>query len=290
MTRAPAQFNRFFVSTDFSVSYRRAKQLQWQSQATSGYALLVVLNGELNYTLDGRSLALHAPQCVLFEPNATITISAQRGELLFLTFSASLVMQHAVAMQLIPPKSTVTFKPEHFSGDKRLDSLFAEFVSELTNERPGKEIVMHALIEQLLVHVLRNYSQPRRSEQLELSRAGLVDRRIRRSVELMHTQLDQDLTLRALAAASYLSPFHFARLFKKLTGATPHNYLAGIRAARAQLLLAETELSVTEIGARVGYLSASHFTKAFRLATGTTPREFRKALISSNHASAIERQ
>ena len=290
MTRSTAQVNRFFVLTDFSVSYRRAKQLQWQSQGASVYALLVALNGELNYTLDGTSRELDARQFVLFEPNASLTIKAQSAELLFLTCSASLVMQHAAAMHLIPPKSTVAFKPDHFSDDKRLDSLFADFVSELTDERPGKEIVMHALVEQLLVHVLRNYSQPRRSEQLELSRAGLVDRRIRRSVELMHTQLDQDLTLRALAAASYLSPFHFARLFKKLTGATPHNYLAGIRAARAQLLLAETELSVTEVGARVGYLSASHFTKAFRLATGTTPREFRKALIPSNHTSANERQ
>jgi len=290
MTRSTAQVNRFFVLTDFSVSYRRAKQLQWQSQGASVYALLVALNGELNYTLDGTSRELDARQFVLFEPNASLTIKAQSAELLFLTCSASLVMQHAAAMHLIPPKSTVAFKPDHFSDDKRLDSLFADFMSELTDERPGKEIVMHALVEQLLVHVLRNYSQPRRSEQLELSRAGLVDRRIRRSVELMHTQLDQDLTLRALAAASYLSPFHFARLFKKLTGATPHNYLAGIRAARAQLLLAETELSVTEVGARVGYLSASHFTKAFRLATGTTPREFRKALIPSNHTSANERQ
>jgi AraC family transcriptional regulator len=95
----------------------------------------------------------------------------------------------------------------------------------------------------------------------------------------MHAQLDQNLSLKAVAAASYLSPFHFSRLFKKLTGATPHNYLAAVRATRAQLLLAETEMSITEIGARVGYLSASHFTKAFRLATGTTPREFRKALI-----------
>jgi len=290
MTRPPAQLNRFFVASDFSVSYRRAKQLQWQSQATSGYSLLVALDAELSYTIEGSSLQLHAPEFVLFEPNAVITISAQRAALLFLTFSASLVLQNAAAMRLIPPKSTVTFKLEHFSGDKRLESLFAEFVSELTDEKPGKEIVMHALVEQLLVHVLRNYSQPRRSEELELSRAGLIDRRIRRSVELMHTQLDQDLTLRALAAASYLSPFHFARLFKKLTGATPHNYLAGIRAARAQLLLAETELSVTEVGARVGYLSASHFTKAFRLATGTTPREFRKAVIPSNNSSAIERQ
>jgi AraC family transcriptional regulator len=182
-------------------------------------------------------------------------------------------------MRLIPPKSIVTFTREHINGDQKLDALLVEFVSELAAEKPGKEIVMRALVEQALVHILRNYSTPRLSEDLELSRVGLVDRRIRRSVELMHTQLDQDLTLKALAAASYLSPFHFARLFKKLTGASPHNYLAGIRASRAQLLLADTDLSVTEIGARVGYLSGSHFTKAFRLATGTTPREFRKGAM-----------
>jgi AraC family transcriptional regulator len=183
-------------------------------------------------------------------------------------------------MRLIPPKSIVTFTTEHVHSDQRLNALLAGFVSELSGEEPGKEIVMRALVEQVLVHLLRNYSAPRLSEELELSRVGLVDRRIRRSVELMHTQLDQDLTLKELAAASYLSPFHFARLFKKLTGSSPHNYLAGIRATRAQLLLAETDLSVTEIGARVGYLSGSHFTKAFRIATGATPREFRKSLVS----------
>jgi AraC-like DNA-binding protein len=286
MTRPLAQFNRFFVSPDFSVSYRRAKQLEWQSQATSGYSLLAILKGQLTYALDGKPLELNASQFVLFQPNVSITANAREAELLFLTFSASLVMQHAEAMRLTPPKSTVMFKPGPIANDQKLAGVFAEFVAELTGEKPGQEIVMHALVEQLLVHLLRNYAQPRRSEELELSRVGLVDRRIRRSVELMHTQLDQELTLKALAAASYLSPFHFARLFKKLTGSTPHNYLAGIRAARAQLLLAETELSVTEIGARVGYLSASHFTKAFRLATGTTPREFRKALISPNNTEA----
>jgi AraC family transcriptional regulator len=183
-------------------------------------------------------------------------------------------------MRLIPPKSIVTFTGEPMRRDRKLEGLLEEFASELATEKPGRAIVMRALVEQLLVHILRSYSTPRLSEELELSRVGLVDRRIRRSVELMHTQLDQDLTLKALAAASYLSPFHFARLFKKLTGTSPHNYLAGIRATKAQLLLAETDLSVTEIGARVGYLSGSHFTKAFRLATGATPREFRKNIIA----------
>lgn len=280
MTRPLAQLNRFFVSTDYSVHYRKAKQLLWQNQASSGYGLLTTLDGQLNYAVHDRHSALHRSQSVVLEPNTSVTARGQQVELLFLTFSASLVIQHAAAMRLIPPKSIVTFTPEPVDDDPKLDALLAEFVSELAGQKPGKEIVMHALVEQTLVHILRNYSTPRLSEELELSRAGLVDRRIRRSVELMHTQLDQDLTLKELAAASYLSPFHFARLFKKLTGASPHNYLAGVRAARAQLLLAETDLSVTEVGARVGYLSGSHFTKAFRIATGATPREFRKGLVA----------
>lgn len=282
MTRPLAQLNRFFVSPDFSVYYRRAKQLVWQNQATSGYSLLTTLDGQLEYTLDGKPIPLASSQSVVLQPNTSVTARGQQVELLFVTLSASLVLQNAVAMRLTTPKSIVTFTHEHVNGDKRLDTLLAEFVAELTADKPGKEIVMRALVEQTMVHLLRNYSTPLLSEELELSRVGLVDRRIRRSVELMHSQIDQDLTLKSLAAASYISPFHFARLFKKLTGASPHNYLAGIRAARAQLLLAETDLSVTEIGARVGYLSGSHFTKAFRLATGATPREFRKGLISRN--------
>jgi AraC family transcriptional regulator len=174
----------------------------------------------------------------------------------------------------------VKFTSLTIDRDDRLTNLMGTFAVELIDEEPGKELVMRALVEQMLVHLLRRYSTTRRSDELELSRVGLVDRRIRRSVELIHAQLDQDLSLKSLAAASHLSPFHFSRLFKKLTGVTPHNYLAAIRATRAQSLLAGTDMSVTEIGARVGYLSASHFTKAFRLSTGTTPREFRKALIS----------
>jgi len=275
------QLNRFFVSPDFSVHYRKAKQLVWQNQATSGYSLLTTLSGKLEYSFDNKHAVLDVGESVIVEPNSSITAKGQRVDLLFLTFSASLVIQNAATMRLIPPKSIVTFTREHVH-DQKLTALLEEFAYELATDKPGKEIVMRSLAEHLLVHLLRSYATPRLSEELELSRVGLVDRRIRRSVELMHTQLDQDLTLKALAAASYLSPFHFARLFKKITGLSPHNYLASVRATKAQLLLAETDLSVTEIGARVGYMSGSHFTKAFRLATGATPREFRKSLVSRN--------
>ena len=98
MTRPLTQFNRFFVSPDFSVYYRRAKQLVWQSQASSGYSLLTILNGQLEYTLDGKPISLESSHSVVLQPNTSVTATGGQVELLFITLSASLVLQDAAAM------------------------------------------------------------------------------------------------------------------------------------------------------------------------------------------------
>jgi len=282
MTVPQTPSNRFLINPEYSVLYRSAAHLKWEIHASSAYSFLAVFSGVLDLSFNGDSLKLNPGQSRILEPNTSLTASGKRVEVLDITISPALALQHAVTMKLIPAKSMIAFSENVIQNDTRLDRILGDLSSELEAESPGKEIIVRALVEQLVVQLLRNYSAARLSEELELSRVGLVDRRIRRSVELMYTQLDQDLSLKDVAAASYLSPFHFARLFKKITGSTPHNYLAGIRSTRAQRLLAESDLSITEIAARVGYLSASHFTKAFRQATGTTPREFRKALINQN--------
>jgi AraC family transcriptional regulator len=282
MTVPQTPSNRFLINPEYSVLYRSAAHLKWEIHASSAYSFLAVFSGVLDLSFNGDSLKLNPGQSRILEPNTSLTASGKRVEVLDITISPALALQHAVTMKLIPAKSMIAFSENVIQNDTRLDRILGDLSSELEAESPGKEIIVRALVEQLVVQLLRNYSAARLSEELELSRVGLVDRRIRRSVELMYTQLDQDLSLKDVAAASYLSPFHFARLFKKITGSTPHNYLAGIRSTRAQRLLAESDLSITEVAARVGYLSASHFTKAFRQATGTTPREFRKALINQN--------
>jgi len=280
MTRPQAVLNKFLVRSDFALYYRQAKQFSWQNQVTANYAVLFVLAGQLDCLINENHVELRESHGLVVEPNVRIDAQGKPVEFLFLTVSPASVLEHAVSMRLSSPQSTVTFSERSIDVDSKLSDLCRNLVTEVVDERPGKDIVVKALVEQAIVHLLRKYSLRRLSNELELSRVGLIDRRIRRSVELMHAQLDQDLSLRSLAAASYLSPFHFSRLFKKITGSTPHNYLAAMRANRAQLLLADTDMSITEVGARVGYLSASHFTKAFRLATGITPREFRKALVS----------
>jgi AraC family transcriptional regulator len=282
MSAAEQATDKIYVRTPhFIVHYRAGRRLRWSSEARADYAALLVLGGRLRWqAADGGSGEVAEGSALLVGPGEALNVGgAGVVEFLLLTLSPVFVLDCAARARLTRSDSVVTFRTHAVERDERLSRLARDLAEELSEEAPGQELVVGALVEHALVHLLRRYANVRRSEQLELSRVGLVDRRIRLAVEFIHAHLHRDLPLEEIASAAHLSPFHFARLFKKLTGATPHAYLAALRAARAQALLAETDLSVTEVGARVGYMSSSHFAKAFRQATGISPRAYRNALV-----------
>jgi AraC family transcriptional regulator len=91
--------------------------------------------------------------------------------------------------------------------------------------------------------------------------------------------LDQAICLAALAKLMDLSVWHFIRRFNASQGLSPHAYITRRRLERAQILLVETQLSITEIALEVG-LSHSHFSRSFLSRFGISPREFRRQRLS----------
>src|SRR5256714_15274685 len=83
---------------------------------------------------------------------------------------------------------------------------------------------------------------------------------VERAIQTMHTHLDEELTLEDLASVAYLSPSHFHRVFRRLIGIPPGEFLAALRFQTARRLLLTTALSVTEICFEVGYTSIGSFT------------------------------
>jgi AraC family transcriptional regulator len=275
-----SSFDRVFVRPQYALHYRRAARVSWTSEARADYVVLFLLAGKLTLRVGEASFEIEEQGALLLNPGAAASATARDAEYLWLTLSSSFILDAAARTGLIGKGATVSFRASIVERDERLARLTLDLTGELKQKEAGQEMVIAALLEQMVVHLLRHHSNVRRSDELELSRVGLVDRRIRRAIELMHAHLNRELPLEEIAAAAFLSPFHFARLFKKLTGASPHAYLATLRVARAQALLAETDLSISEVSARVGYSSPSHFTKAFRQATGLAPRAYRAALVS----------
>ena len=273
--------DKVLVSERCTLHYARARALRWSSGAgPAAYGVLLLLGGTLRWRAGTRAEKLSGPAALLSAPGEAVEASAARAETISITIAPAYVLDCALRARLTRDDALIAFTRAAVR-DERLARVAEDIGEELRDGERGQEVVVGALVEQLVVRLLRRHANVRRAGGLELTRAGLVDRRVRRAVELMHAHMERELPLEELAAAAYLSPFHFARLFKKVTGASPHAYLAALRIERARTLLATTDASVTEIATRVGYSSSSHFTKAFRQSTGLTPRAFRAALVKA---------
>jgi AraC family transcriptional regulator len=96
--------------------------------------------------------------------------------------------------------------------------------------------------------------------------------------EFIEAHLEENISLQVLAAIVGLSMCHFARAFKQSEGVTPHDYVLRCRVKRAQELLADTDLPLSEIAIAVGFADQSHCARRFREHVGLTPSRYRWSL------------
>ncbi len=264
---------RLFIEPQFSIEQHPLNHRSADLSARSGYLLI--------HSFNLQDEDFPANTSLLLNPNQTIRLTAGRSrhDLLLVRFTPQLLIEAATRLRLHCTGANLLFRHSltPITDDKNLNAVLKAIQSEISEGAAGWREMIRAQVNQLAVYLLRSHINVQRSDEIELSRVGIVDRRLRRALEFMHDNCGRELSLSEIAAAAYLSEFHFARLFKKITGTTPHAYLASLRIEKARRLLAETDLAISEVGARVGYTSQSHFTKIFREATGLTPRAFREA-------------
>ena len=110
------------------------------------------------------------------------------------------------------------------------------------------------------------------------SRPLMPRARLNRVLAYIDEKADENLRLADLARAAGMSVFHFAKLFKRSTGQSPHQYALARRIEKAKRLLRQEGVSVLEVSARTGFLDQRHFTKVFRRFTGVTPTAYRAAV------------
>lgn len=105
-----------------------------------------------------------------------------------------------------------------------------------------------------------------------------VSIRMRRILEYIEQNLDQDISLEDMAASAGVSKTETLRCFHKALQTTPYSYVMEARLSKAADLLAGTGLPVGEIATRTGFNQQSYFGKRFKEKTGMTPLEYRKRM------------
>jgi AraC family transcriptional regulator len=136
------------------------------------------------------------------------------------------------------------------------------------------DIAASTLAHRLADHLSRHYAGGRRGE--ERARGALDRASVDRVAEYVDANLRGPLTLDQLAAVAMLSPYHFARSFRRTTGLAPHQFVTSRRVDRATRLLVGSGTSVVDIAAAVGMPNTSHFRRVFRRHTGLLPGQLRR--------------
>ncbi|MXQ52459.1 bifunctional transcriptional activator/DNA repair enzyme AdaA [Shimazuella alba] len=109
----------------------------------------------------------------------------------------------------------------------------------------------------------------------EIGKMG-PDARIAYEVKsFIRKEYSKSITLEDMSIQLMISPFHLHRVFKRITGITPAEFLLLTRLDKAKELLEQRDLAIAQIAKTVGFRSTSHFSMAFKKKVHVTPSNYR---------------
>ncbi len=238
---------------------------------------VVLIRGGVGHSLSDTPATKPRPykEVLAAMPRRLARLSSLRAGETTVVFCAKYLFQHVgphPLMALLPP--LIHLRAREAEQHVQLQLLLQLLRHEATEAKSGTELVVPRLVDSLLVFVVRAWlsGQP-------IGAGGwfgaLRDPAIAKALSLIHQEPRSSWSVERLARQVSQSRATFARRFTELVGEAPVAYLTRWRMCLAAKLLAETELSLDEIAARVGYETASALSKAFRRSHLRAPGQFR---------------
>jgi len=152
-----------------------------------------------------------------------------------------------------------------------LAGLFDRLIEISVKTEPVRQFEFNTGIRLLLARFL---------DQISLTESGSMLPVFTRLLFYIDEHLDQDLSLKTLAAYAGICPSHLSHQFHEKMGRRLFEYITIHRIYKAMFLLREKQHSISEIADLTGFSSLPVFSKSFRRHTGYSPLEFRKYFIS----------
>jgi AraC family transcriptional regulator len=171
-------------------------------------------------------------------------------------------------------------------ANSRLSALVAAVHAEMLAGFPGGRLFLDSVEQAMAVALVKDHAV--RHRPVQTYRGGLGSARLRRIKELVHVKMEDDLSLDEMAEAVGLSTAHFARMFRKSTGETPHQFVLRQRIERAKTMLRAPEARVLDVAVACGFKTQQHFAQVFRDVCRVSPTEYRQDFLDSEAVGASE--
>jgi AraC family transcriptional regulator len=180
----------------------------------------------------------------------------------------------------------VELQPSRKFADARLSALVAAAYTEMVAGFPSGRLFLDSVEQAMAVALVRDRAV--RHRLVQISRGGLGPARLRRIRELVDVKMEDDLSLDEMAQSVGLSTAHFARMFRKSTGQTPHQFVLRLRIERAKAMLRAPNARVLDVAVACGFKTQQHFAQVFRDVCRVSPTEYRQDFLDAEVTGASE--
>ena len=170
--------------------------------------------------------------------------------------------------------------------DPRLSALVTAVHAEMVAGFPSGRLFLNSVEQAIAIALVHDHAVDHRP--VQKYRGGLGAARLRRIEELIHAKMEDDLSLDEMAQSVGLSTAHFARMFRKSTGETPHQFLLRKKIERAKGMLRAPDARVLDVAVACGFKTQQHFAQVFRDVCGVSPTQYRQDFVGSEVTCAPE--
>src|ERR1700723_1441204 len=180
----------------------------------------------------------------------------------------------------------VELRPSRKFADPRLSAMVAAVHAEMVAGFPSGRLFLDSVEQAMAITLVNGHAV--RHRPVQIYRGGLGSARLRRIRELVHAKMEDELSLDEMAQSVGLSTAHFARMFRKSTGQTPHQFVLRQRVERAKAMLRTPGARVLDVAVACGFKTQQHFAQVFCDVCGVSPTRYRQDFLDSEVICASE--
>ena len=159
---------------------------------------------------------------------------------------------------------------DHYES-MEISSCLRNILREMELKNTGYEDICQAYMEILIIRLMRSTALAVQAEPQVIS-GNRQCAAVRQYIDL---HFKEPLTLEQLAQEAHINKYYLSHAFKREYGVSPINYMISRRIEESKYLLAETDLSMSQIAQLLGFSSLSYFSQVFRRTQQTSPMEYR---------------
>ncbi|WP_082083803.1 AraC family transcriptional regulator [Paenibacillus beijingensis] len=155
-------------------------------------------------------------------------------------------------------------------------SCVREILQEVERKESGYELAVNLLIKKILLLLLRGDKRKVLAEQETFDQI-----RLKPVLAFVEQHLTDRIQVEEVCKLANMSYYYFVKYFKKSIGHSFTEYVNYRKIKLAERILLTKDLSISEVGDRIGMPNMAHFYKMFRKYNDCSPKEFQKRMLAS---------